>query len=158
MRKVPGGAITFGVLDILMSLFIILGGIALIIVFSTTLTVLVDVMSGGMGASAGAGVADPFTAVYSIVYVVFAIGILFGIFTMISSIGLLRLKNWARIAMLTLSGLFILFSAAGLIVVFFNAAGAQFPIVELLIFILLAIVPVLQITYLTRPETRKIFT
>jgi hypothetical protein len=159
MSKVPGGVIAFGVLDILMSLVIILGGITSIIILGIKVAAIkVALSSGSVGmATNSGGVIDPFTAFSAIFYVVFGIGILFGIFTIVSSIGLLRLKNWARVIMITLSGLFIVFSVAGLIVVFFNAAGAQFPIAELLIFILLSILPVFQIIYLTRLETRNFF-
>jgi hypothetical protein len=158
MSKVPGGVITFGVLDILFSLLVFFGGIASIIVVGVTMSALNLVFGGGLGANVGSGAGVSSLGIVSaIFYVVIAIGIFFGIFLFVTSVGLLRMKNWARVTMIAFSGLFIAFSSIGLIGSFVQSAGGSFPFMELIIFLLLLIVPVGQIAYFTRPGMKNHF-
>jgi hypothetical protein len=162
MSKVPGGVITFGVLDILFAFVVFLGGIGSLLLVSILLSAVNSSVGGGLGGGLGAitggvGVVSSLGMVSVLFYSAIAIIIFFAVFLFITSIGILKMKNWARVTMIALSGIFMAFSAMGLIGCFISAAGQGFPIVELIIFLLLLIVPVWQIDYFTRPEMKNRF-
>lgn len=79
------------------------------------------------------------------------LGFIFNVFILASGIGVLLLKNWARIGVIIISGLIGLFSALALLLFFGDNVFISF------MFALLAVVCAAIFYYFTRPKVKECF-
>ena len=72
-----------------------------------------------MFSSTGPGVSAPFpVAIRPILYGVWTFLLLCAIFVVVAGVQVIRLRNWARISLLTIAGLMLFFGLMGIVVIF----------------------------------------
>ena len=106
----PGGVTVIAVLEFLGAAFCLLGGLAFMLGGGFMATLISQ--SGGQGNAAGAGLLAGLGAALGVVFLIF------GVLYVLVGWGMLKLKAWARIVTMVLTGLAILGSLFGLTTIF----------------------------------------
>ena len=81
-----------------------------------------------------------------------------GLACILLGVGLLTLRNWARIAVIIFSGAFVLFYLAGIVEIFvIRSNGWQWGAMALTVFLPLFLFGIICIMYLNDPELKDLF-
>lgn len=140
----PAGVIVIAILYFIVAAGCLLGGLLFIAGGGFMATMMSQ--SGQASASPLAGMMAGLGAIAGIIFLAF------GVIDLLVGIGLLKLKNWARIVAIVFSAIGAAFQILGILgsISHFNVAAMVFPVIFLAIYALI-------IWYLLKPEVKAAF-